>query len=165
LTTLAAIRKIDDSGRLNSIPRSLVGRLQNVQSIAIEQKSVIPKQFIQLPNRWVAIGQGFGFELVDGSLDLCGSQFHRLFLSTGFFVLQRRDVADHALHAPATFKVVERWSIFLARTDAGASSSSEAAANLQSNPAIDCTSRVGAVRGDSIAAYRPQYHRHIDLPF
>jgi hypothetical protein len=143
---VAPIRKIDDSGRLNSIPRSLVGRLQNVQSIAIEQKSVIPKQFIQLPNRWVAIGKGFGFELVDGSFDLCGSQFHRLFLSTGFFVLQRRDVAGHALHAPATFKVVERWSIFLARTHAGVSSSSESSGEPAIKPGNQSIARAGSER-------------------
>jgi hypothetical protein len=141
---VAPIRKIDDSRRLNSIPRSLVGRLQNVQSIAIEQKSVIPKQFIQLPNRWVAIGKGFGFELVDGSFDLCGSQFHRLFLSTGFFVLQRRDVAGHALHAPATFKVVERWSIFPARTHAGASSSSESSGEPAIKPGNQLIARAGS---------------------
>ncbi len=57
---VAPIRKIDDSRRLNSIPRSLVGRLQNVQSIAIEQKSVIPKQFVQLPNRFRSVAEPLG---------------------------------------------------------------------------------------------------------
>jgi hypothetical protein len=83
---VAPIRKIYDSRSLNSSARSLLGRLQNVQPIAIQQKCVISKQLVQLRNCRMTVGNGLDFELVDGSRDLFGSQFHRSVLSIGFFV-------------------------------------------------------------------------------
>ena len=90
-SVVAPIRKIYDSGRVNSIPRGLVGRLQNVQPIAIEQKSVIPEQFVQLRNYRMIVG---------------------LFLSIGFFVLQRQGCGSRVA-CPSTSEVGQRWSMFL----------------------------------------------------
>ena len=80
----APIRKIDDSGCLNFPARGPVSRLQNIQSIAVEQESVLSEQFVQFRNRGVVVGKGLDFELAHGSLDLCGSQFHRSVLSIEF---------------------------------------------------------------------------------
>jgi hypothetical protein len=41
---------------------------------------MIPEQFAQLWNYWMIVGKGLGFELVQGSLDLCGSQSHHTLL-------------------------------------------------------------------------------------
>jgi hypothetical protein len=95
------IREIYDSCRLNPFLRGLIGRLQNVQSITIEQEGVVPKQFVQLRNHGMTIGNGLGFELVDGSFDLCGSQFHRSVLSIGSFVLHRQR-RESRIACPAT---------------------------------------------------------------
>jgi hypothetical protein len=87
---IAPIRKIHNSSRLNSRLGILAGRLHNVQSIAVEEERVIPEQFAQLRNHGVIVGKGLAVELAQGSLDLCGSQFHRsLLLLVPFVALQR----------------------------------------------------------------------------
>jgi hypothetical protein len=56
---VAPIRKIYDSRSLNSSARSLLGRLQYVQPIAIQQKGVISKQLVQLRNCRMTVGNGW----------------------------------------------------------------------------------------------------------
>jgi hypothetical protein len=65
-------------------------RLQNVQAVAVEQEGVFPEQRIELRDGRMAVGKGLNFELVDGSRDLFGSQFHCSILSMGFLALQRQ---------------------------------------------------------------------------
>jgi hypothetical protein len=154
---VAPIRKIYDFRCPHSIPGNLVGRLQNVQPIAIEQKSVMPKQFVQLRNRWVIVGKGLDPELVDGSLDLCGSQFHRSFLSIVFFMLQR-GARRVTRRMPFHLQGGQRWPIFLV-ADPRRRIFERAA-----NPVTGYTGR-RAERGHSIAAYRPQYQGYIDPRF
>jgi hypothetical protein len=81
---VAPIRKVHNPRRLFTRWGTLAGRLYNVQSVAVEEESVIPEQLVQLPNHWMAVRKGLGFELTKGSLDLCGSQFHRTLLRLGY---------------------------------------------------------------------------------
>src|SRR5882724_5675584 len=78
---VAPVCKIDDSGRLNSSLRDICSRLQDVQSIAVEQEGVVSEQIAEFRNGGVAIRKSLGFELAYGSLELCGVQFHRSVLS------------------------------------------------------------------------------------
>jgi hypothetical protein len=62
---------------LSSRP-SRLGRLQDIEPIAVEEESVFPEQIVQLWNDRMVVGNGLGFELAQRSLDLCGSEFHRI---------------------------------------------------------------------------------------
>jgi hypothetical protein len=146
------IRKIYDPRSLNLFPRGLVGRFQNVQSIAIEQKSVVPKQFVQLRNHRMTVGNGLGFELVDGSFDLYGSQFHRSVLSVGPFVLHRQR-RESRVACPAT----PRWSN-TGRYFPRRATWAHLRESIQNSgePGDQIYEQDRAYAWDSIAAYRPQ---------
>src|SRR5215510_13748477 len=50
----------------------------------------------------MVLGNGLGFELAQSSLDLCGSQFHRILLRVGF--------APQATRLRATGPPTSKWS-------------------------------------------------------
>lgn len=84
-----------------------LGRLHDVESVAVEEERVIPEQLVQLRNQWMVVGNGLGFELAQGSLDLCGSQFHRtLLFDWGRFDWAARRGKSLARCGPPT----SRWS-------------------------------------------------------
>jgi hypothetical protein len=101
---VAPVREIDDARRLNVSPRVRIVRFQNVQAVAVEQEGVFPEQFLELRDGRVAVGKGLDFELIGGSRDLFGSQFHCSSLSVGSLVLSRVLPLR-----TATPQVVEKW--------------------------------------------------------
>jgi len=61
-------------GKIYYLPRlasclSRFGRFHNVESVVVEEKSVISEYFIELRNHWMIVGNGLGLELAQGSLD------------------------------------------------------------------------------------------------
>jgi hypothetical protein len=60
----------------------------------------------------MAVGKGLGFELAQGSLDLCGSQFHRTLLRLGLryraFALPAKALGATARCGASHLEVVER---------------------------------------------------------
>ena len=79
---VAPAGKIHDLSRLSPRP-SRLGRLHDIEPVAVEEESVFPEQIVQLWNHWMVVGNGLGFELAQRSLDLCGSEFDRRVLSMG----------------------------------------------------------------------------------
>src|SRR5258707_9155399 len=90
---VAPAGKIHDLSRLSSRP-SRLGRLHDIEPVAVEEESVFPEQIVQLWNHWMVVGNGLGFELAQHSLDLCGSEFHRTLLSMGNRQFHSRDLGN-----------------------------------------------------------------------
>lgn len=51
---VAPVREIDDERRLNG-SRDRIGRLQNVEPIAVEQEGMFPEPLLELPDGRVAV--------------------------------------------------------------------------------------------------------------
>src|SRR5262245_7998223 len=51
-------------------------RLNNVQSVDVEEERVVAEQFVQFRNHWMVIGNHLRFELAQSLFDLRGIQFH-----------------------------------------------------------------------------------------
>src|SRR5262245_2797401 len=68
---LAPVGEIHDLSRLSTSPSSL-GRLYDVESLAVEEERVLPKQAVQLRNHWMVVRNGLALELGQSSFDLCG---------------------------------------------------------------------------------------------
>src|SRR5262245_34663761 len=80
---VAPAGKIHDLGRLSRRPGGGLGRLHDIEPIAVEEERVFPEQVVELWNRGVVVGNGPGFELTQSALDLCGREFHCTLLSIG----------------------------------------------------------------------------------
>src|SRR5262245_20481124 len=76
---LAPVGEIHHLRRLGYRPRGL-GRLKDVEPIAIEEKRVLPEQAVELPTHGVVVWNGIALKLSQSSLDLCGREFHRTLL-------------------------------------------------------------------------------------
>jgi hypothetical protein len=68
---VAPVGEIHHLSRLDTRPTSL-GRLYDVESVAVEEERVLSKQFVQLRNHWVRVGNDLAFELGQSLFDLCG---------------------------------------------------------------------------------------------
>ena len=101
---VAPVREIDDERRLNGSRGARIGRLQNVEPIAVQQEGVFPEPLLELRDGRVAVGKDLDFELTGGSRDLFGSQFHCSIPSVGSLVLSRVLPL-----LTATPQVVEKW--------------------------------------------------------
>jgi hypothetical protein len=88
---IAPIRNVYDPRGLSACSRSLVRRLDDVQSVTVEEERVLPEQFVQPRNHRVAVGERLGFELAQGSLDLCGSQLHTRSFAHAFRLRSRHN--------------------------------------------------------------------------
>src|SRR5262249_16124580 len=69
---VAPAGKIHDLGRLSRRPGGSLGRLHDVESVAVEEERVFSDQFVELWNHGVVVGNVPGFELPQSALDLCG---------------------------------------------------------------------------------------------
>src|SRR5262245_20117200 len=76
---LAPVGEIHHLRRLGYRPRGL-GRLKDVEPIAIEEELVLSEQAVELPKHWVVVWNGIALKLSQSSLDLCGREFHRTLL-------------------------------------------------------------------------------------
>src|SRR5438067_9516693 len=72
---VAPVGHIDDRRRLPSI-RSRLRLLHDIESVAVEEESVLPEQSIELRHDRMVLGNGLALELSESSLNLCRSQFH-----------------------------------------------------------------------------------------
>jgi hypothetical protein len=68
---VAPVGEIHDLSRLDTRLTSL-GRLYDVESVAVEEERVLSVQAVQLRNHWVVVGNDLAFELGQSSFDLCG---------------------------------------------------------------------------------------------
>src|SRR5262249_7200327 len=80
---VAPAGKIHDLGRVSRRPGGGLGRLHDIEPIAVEEERVFPEQVVELWNHGVVVGNGPGFELPQSALDLCGREFHCTLLSIG----------------------------------------------------------------------------------
>ena len=80
---VAPAGKIHDLGRLSRRPGGGLGRLHDIEPIAVEEERVLPEQVVELGNHGVVVGNGPGFELPQSALDLGGRKFHCTLLSIG----------------------------------------------------------------------------------
>src|SRR6516162_7634276 len=83
LETSAPAGKIHDLGRLSRRPGGSLGRLHDVEPVAVEEERVFSEQVVELWNHGVVVGNGPGFELPQSALDLCGREFHCTLPSIG----------------------------------------------------------------------------------
>jgi hypothetical protein len=74
---VAPTGQIHDHG---GIPGRL-DRLNDVESVVVEEERVFAEQVVELPNQGVAVGNSPGFELPQSSLELCRVEFHCALLS------------------------------------------------------------------------------------
>src|SRR6516162_5737311 len=80
---VAPAGKIHDLGRLSRRPGGSLGRLHDVEPVAVEEERVFSEQVVELWNHGVVVGNGPGFELPQSALDLCGREFHCTLPSIG----------------------------------------------------------------------------------
>src|SRR6516165_1390106 len=83
---VAPAGKIHDLGRR---PGGGLGRLHDIEPLAVEEERVFPEQVVELWNHRVVVGNGLGFELAQSSLELCGVEFHCTLLSVRSKAMRR----------------------------------------------------------------------------
>src|SRR5215470_4360620 len=92
--------RITPVGKVHHSPRQLTRgtaliRLDNVQSVAVEEERVIAEQFVQLWNQRMVIRYWLGCELSQSLFDLRGIQFHSALASVGLTLSYGQKAATH----------------------------------------------------------------------
>src|SRR5262249_4287519 len=81
-------------------------RLHDVEPVLVKEERVFAEQVVEFCNHGVFVGNNARFELTQGSLDLCGVEFHRALL---FQICSKASPRDVACCGPPTSKVVKRY--------------------------------------------------------
>ena len=68
---VAPVGNVHHLGRLGTRGPGL-GRLHDVEPVAVEEERVLPEQAVQLRNHWMVVRNGLASELGQSSFDLCG---------------------------------------------------------------------------------------------
>jgi hypothetical protein len=110
LAIIAPSGKIHDLGGLGCGSGSR-DRLDNVESVAVEEKRVLAEQVVELGNHGMVVGNGAGFELAQSSLELCGVKFHCTLLFGSLQGNEPRDIARSRVAGASHLQVVNASTV------------------------------------------------------